>query len=464
MSDYQAFLREKAPVAQSTGLAVVPTLSDALSGFQKHSVTWALKKGRAALFADTGLGKTRMQLEWARRILDYIRSLGGIGRVLILCPLAVAAQTVREGASIGIEVAHVREAADVVAGINIANYERLDRFDPALFDAVILDESGILKSYTGSTKEALVERFRDTRYKLACTATPAPNDHMELGNHSEFLSVLPSYEMLSRWFINDTSTFGTYKLKSHAVTAFWDWVTSWALCVGKPSDLGYSDEGYDLPPLNIVQHSLAVDVLQDRGDKLFRDPELSATRVHQEKRRTLAARAAKVGALVVAEPAEPWILWCDTNYEADALKAAVPDAIDVRGNMSDEKKEAALLGFSSGAILHIITKPKIAGFGLNWQHCRRMARIGPTFSYEQFYQEVRRAWRFGQLHPVDAHVVMGATEVDVWNIMMRKSADHEAMKVEMFAAMRRARSRESPTMQYNPTHVGRLPAWMENRA
>ena len=460
-SDYAAFVASKLSLAPPTGIVrYIPTLGEHLFPFQRELVTWALRRGRAALFADTGLGKSRMQLEWARAVSKY--TMGG--RVLILAPLAVAQQTVREGASIGIDVVYAREPSEL-GTISITNYERLDRFalgasDPE-FDAVVLDESSILKAYSGATKRGLLERFAETPFKLACTATPAPNDHLELGNHAEFLRVLSSHEMIARWFINDTSEFGTSRLKGHAIEPFWDWVSSWAACVGRPSDLGYPDDGYALPPLELVPELVDVDLTDGRGDALFRMPSLSATAVHAEKRRTAPARAARVAEILHREPGEPWIVWCDTDYDADAVRALVPDAVDLRGSETAETKERKLLDFTDGKIRVLVTKPKIAGFGLNWQHCARMAFAGATFSYEGFYQAVRRCWRFGQRRPVRAHVAMAPTELAVFDVMKRKQGEHEAMKREMYAAARRARElRDDSAKLYRPTHDGRLPKWM----
>lgn len=460
-TDYDAFVANKLRLSPPTGIQYAPKLGEHLFPWQRELVTWACRRGRAALFADTGLGKSRMQLEWARAVSRH--AMGG--RVLILAPLAVAHQTVREGARIGIDVAYAREPSEL-GTISITNYERLDRFAPEggvpEFVGVVLDESSILKSYSGSTKRALLERFAETPFKLACTATPAPNDHLELGNHAEFLRVLSSHEMIARWFINDTSAFGSYRLKGHAVEPFWDWVSSWAACIGRPSDMGYPDDGYDLPALELVPEVVDVDVTADRAGALFRTPELSATAVHAEKRRTAPARAARVAEVLHSEPGEPWIVWCETDYDADEVLARVRDAVDLRGSDSADVKEAKLIDFSEGRIRVLVTKPRIAGFGLNWQHCARMAFAGATFSYEGFYQAVRRCWRFGQRRPVRAHVAMASTELSVFSVMKRKQAEHEAMKREMHAAMRRARAvHDESAKLYRPTHEGRLPAWIK---
>ena len=454
---YEHFIASKRVVAPAAGFEPSPLLAP-LFPFQAHNVRWALRRGRAAHFQDTGLGKTRQYLEWARQVAAHT------GRpVLILAPLAVAHQTVREGKRVGIKVSYVREQAEVGRQlIVVTNYERLDRFDPEWFGGVVLDESGILKSYSGVTKRAILAAFERTPFKLACTATPAPNDHLELGNHAEFLGVMSSHQMIARWFINDASTFGTYRLKGHAVEAFWDWVSSWAAMASLPSDMGdFDDSGYVLPPLNTHLHEVDAD-LADRGDALtlFRMPEMNATSIHAEKRRTAGARAAKAAELVRAEAGERWIVWCETDYASDAITAALPEAVEVRGSDSAEVKEERLVACSEGEIPILVSKPKLAGFGLNWQHVARTVFVGATFSFESYYQAIRRNWRFGQKRPVDAHVVMASTERPVWDVMARKAAEFETMKREMFEAARRARRVHHDSVEgYVPTVEATLPRW-----
>lgn len=459
MRAYDEFLASKVVEAPAAGLDLDVELGSHLFPFQAQIVRWALRRGRAAVFAECGLGKTRVQLEWARHVAAHV------GPVLILAPLAVAQQTVREGAACGIDVRYAKTAEDAGdAPIVITNYERLGRFDIARFRGVVLDESSILKSFMGKVKRTLVESCATVPFRLACTATPAPNDHMELGNHAEFLGVMTSHEMLARWFINDTTSFGTYRLKGHAVVPFWDWVASWAVCVGTPSDMGYSDEGYVLPELQLLPHIVEVDLLEDRGDTLFRIPDLSATSIHREKRATVADRAARVAELVRAEPDESWLVWCETDYEADALVAALPEAVEVRGSHPAERKEQAALDFVDGKISALVSKASIFGWGLNFQHCARMAFVGATFSWEAFYQAVRRAWRFGQKRPVDVHVVMAQTETSVWSILTAKRDGHHEMRDQMAAATRRAQAREASSGAYRPARPMRLPSWLRSEA
>lgn len=455
--DYHEFLQGKKISALEYGFEP-PTLNTSLFPFQAEIVRFALRKGRAALFVDTGLGKTLMQLEWARCVQEHSG-----GQVLILTPLAVAAQTVREGAKFGIAAHMVREDADCDGhSICVANYERLEKLDVSRFSGIVLDESSILKSFMGKTKQALIASFCNTDYRLACSATPAPNDFMELGNHSDFLGVMRSPEMLSRWFINDTMNFGTYRLKGHATSDFWDWVASWSRCVSLPSDLGYADDGFILPALNTVQHVIEADLVSNAGDQLFRAVEMSATSLHREKRATLKDRVSQVAELVNGNT-EPWVVWCDTNDEADALRALIPDAVEVRGSHSMEIKESRLLGFADGQFRVIISKASIAGFGLNWQHCRRMAFVGVNYSYESFYQAVRRCWRYGQTEEVDAHVVMAQTEAAIWNTVLRKSEQHGDMKAQMREAMLRNSEnvRESKVV-YLAKAKANIPLWMKS--
>lgn len=453
--NYEEFLASKAISVPASGFAP-RRLPKHLFPFQRHIVKWAVRRGCAAVFADCGLGKTYIQLEWARQMAKH-----SSGQVLIIAPLAVAAQTIREAERIGLDVGYVHDDSEVGEHqLCITNYERSSRFDMTRFAGVVLDESGILKSYMGKTKQALVESCAKVPYRLACTATPAPNDHVEIGNHAEFLGVMRSHEMISRWFITDLGTFGTYRLKGHAVTSFWDWVASWAICCSVPSDLGYSDDGYVLPPLEVIRHVVDADITSSADGNLFRMPEMSATSVHREKRLTASSRAAKVAELVRAEPGEQWVIWCETDYEADALAAVLPDAIEVRGSHAPERKEQAAVHFVDGKFRILLSKPSIFGWGLNLQCCARQAFMGVTFSYEKFYQAVRRSWRFGQKRPVHAHVVMASTETEVWSILSEKKTGHDEMRTQMSAAMRRAQARESPVQLYAPTEDLRVPAWL----
>lgn len=458
IATYEALLAAKVVGARPRGLDTVPELHPSLFPHQRAVTEFLLRCGRGAAFLDTGLGKSLVALDWGRVVFE------ATGRpVLMLAPLAVAPQHVREARKFGLEARVVSAADEVGPGVNVTNYAKLDRFDPSVFGGVVLDESSIIKSFTGATTRKLMQMFAETPFRLACTATPAPNDHMELGQHSQFLGAMASNEMLTRFFIADQTDMGRYRLKGHAVRPFWSWVASWARCVARPSDLGFSDEGFALPELRLVKHEVRADVSVETDGRLFRIPDTSATAIHREKRLTADARADAIAEVVAAEPGEAWIVWCDTDYEADALTARIAGAIEVRGSMSDAVKEDRLVGFSEGRVRVLVSKPSIAGFGLNWQHCARMAFVGLSFSYEAFYQAVRRCWRFGQKRPVDVHVAIADTERAIWDVIARKRDDHDAMKSEMVAAMGRATAERRVRLDYAPTLPARLPTWMEAR-
>lgn len=454
-ADYSQFLARKTPAAHAHGVDVAPdALSPSLFDFQRDVTAFCLAQGRAGLFLDTGLGKTICELEFASHAL---RADGGMA--LILTPLAVARQTEREAQRFGYDARVIRDQAAARAGINICNYDRLDRLDTDAFSIVVLDESSILKSFGGKTTRALTAAFAGHRFRLAATATPAPNDHMELGTHAEFLSVMASNEMLSRFFINDTSKASQqWRLKGHAEQAFWDWMASWSRMAQSPADLGYDASRFTLPPLCVIRHQTRGDVRPAAGSLFAHDT--SATAIHDVKRQTAAARADAVAGLTNDSP-ETWVIWCDTDYEADALKARVSGAVEVRGSHAPDLKEERLAAFAAGEARVIITKPSVAGFGLNWQHCARMAFVGRSFSYEAWYQAVRRCWRFGQAREVEAHVIVAEGEDQIGRVIDRKSTDHERMKRAMGDAMRRAMGRSAVVkMPYEPKKVGRLPGWI----
>ena len=433
--DYNEFLKGKVERAKPVGFDVAPDqVHPMLFGWQRDVVRWACKQGRAALFEECGLGKTLQQVEWARLVSQHTNG----GKVLILAPLAVAHQTVAEGRKIGIDVRYVRSQAEVDAAgtpIVITNYDMLHHFDASQFSGVVLDESSILKAFTGATKRMLIEMFSHTAFRLACTATPAPNDHLEFGNHAEFLGIMQSNRMISRWFINDTMAAGSYRLKKHAADDFWRWMVSWSVCIAKPSDLGdYDDNGFVIPPLHI--HSSVVEVDHTRAfadGQLFVIESLSATGMWKEKRETEEARC-QMAKEIIGDSDDYWVIWCDTNSEADLLKALFPDAVEVRGSDSIAEKERKLMLFSDGAVKKIITKPEIAGFGLNWQHCANMAFVGVTYSFEKTYQAMRRTWRFGQPNEVNAYMIYAETEGNIVATLDAKQVKHEEMLRQMAQA------------------------------
>lgn len=451
---YLRFLERKAVSAPERGLREVPELNDRMFPHQKAVTEFLLRVGSGAAFLDTGLGKSLVSLDWGRVVAEYTGK-----PVLMLAPLAVSRQHEREARKFGIPAKIVRHPDEMTDGVNVCNYEMLHHFTNAGLGGLILDESSIIKSFTGKTTRQLIEFGKQVQFKLAATATPAPNDHMELGQHSQFLGCMDSSEMLARWFIADQRDMGRYRLKRYAVDSFWSWVASWARCISKPSDIGFSDDGFNLPELKLTQHLIEQDILQDTGGMLFRMPDTSATAIHKEKRLTADSRADKVAEIVTSDPGEPWIVWVETDYEADAVMARLPNALDVRGSMPSDLKESRLIEFSEeGGV--IVTKPSIAGFGLNWQHCARVCFAGLSFSYEQFYQAIRRCWRFGQQRPVDVHVVMADTEAAIWRAVQRKEGEHNDMKRHMYAAMKRAVEVRGVKLNYQPTKTANLPEWM----
>jgi hypothetical protein len=457
--NYGDFIASKKLSAPQRGLSGVPALSQHLFAFQREAVAFGLQAGSWGCFFDTGLGKTACELEWCAHALTHAN-----GRALILTPLAVARQIEREGVRWGYPVKVVRNMQDVSDGISICNYDRLHLIEPDAFGAVALDEASILKNFNGAQSRALVEAFGGHRFRMSASATPAPNDHTELAQHSSFLGLMTRDEMMVRWFINDSGDTKSWRLKGHAVTPFFDWMASWARMAEHPRDLGDDVSGFDLPPLRIHRHRADGEANATIDGGLF-GGEVSATTLHDVKRQTIDARARVVASLVNAEPNEPWVLWCDSNYEADALLAALPNAADVRGSHDVDHKENTLAAFADCSIRHLISKPSICGYGLNWQHCRRMAFVGRSFSYEAWYQAVRRCWRFGQLSPVDVHLIVAEGEDTIGRVIDRKADDHKLMRSEMVAAMQRAIGRAAQRrVDYNPTTLGRLPAWMEKTA
>jgi hypothetical protein len=403
-----------------------------------------------------------MQLAWA----DAVHRLAGHD-ALILAPLAVAAQTVREGAEMGLVVTHCREAEDVRPGINITNYDRLHKFDASRFGAVVLDESSIIKHHTSKTLQTLLETFRETPFKLCATATPAPNDWTELGTHAEFLGICTQTEMLAEYFVHDGGDTQTWRLKGHARDVFWRWCATWAAMVRKPSDLGFDDGLYVLPTLTVAEHHVATTAKATEG-MLFALEASSMSERRSARRASLAARVEACAAIVNAD-AQPWIVWCDLNDEGDALKAAIPDAVEVRGSDDADEKERRLLDFADGKIRVLISKPSICGWGLNWQHCARIAFVGVTDSWEAYYQAVRRCWRFGQKREVHAHIFASDLEGAVVANLKRKEADAKAMadalSAETLAAVQKSvlgMMRE--TNPYLPSKAIIPPDWLHSEA
>lgn len=442
-TDYTAFLSKRLAAQPTAGFTVDERdLHPSLFPFQKHSIALSLARGRAAIFQDTGLGKSRQILEWMRHVVQRTN-----GRCLLLTPLAVAHQFVRDEApAIGVDLAYCRSQAEADASgcrLIVTNYEMASRFDASQFAGIALDEADIISNFVGKTNRLLTAMFKNTPYRLVATATPAPNDLIELGRYSEFLGVMESGEMLTRYFIRDSQSAATLRLRHWAAAGpFWDWLCSWAICIGLPSDLGnYSDDGYLLPPLDIQQHTVDVDYSRALAQgQLFPNGKRSATDLWATKHETHVARCELSAALVAQKPTDPWIVWCSTDEESRLLCRLIPDALEVRGSHSSDEKEKRLTAFFTGQARILVTKPKIAGAGLNFQHCADMVYCSPTFSFRQFYQGLRRIYRFRQQRPVTCHVVIAETEENVIAAVDRKQQQHRELHAQARAAMKRQRA------------------------
>lgn len=456
LQEYRDFIASRVSDVAKSGFTP-SQYPDMIKTHQRNTLDFALNLGRSAAFLDTGLGKSFIELEFARQCADETGKPS-----LILTPLAVAGQMVREGQKFGIDARQIKEQSDVGQGVMVANYERLPKLDPSAFGAIVLDESSILKSFNGRTRNLLMAAFGDTPYKLAATATPSPNDHMELGNHAEFLNVMRQQEMLSKWFVNDTGTASQdWRLKGHAKDDYWSWVASWSRCATLPSDLGGDDTGYVLPDIDRHTHVVDADVSVDIGDNLFRIPEMSATSFHAEKRLTMETRCNR--AIELATHDKPVTVWCETNEESAYLAKRIPGAMEVRGDMTAEDKERLLLGFVDGDFRAIVTKPKLAGFGVNWQHCAHAVFASLSFSYEQQYQAERRSHRFGQKEQVRVDLVISDTERSILRAVNVKREKHEEMKREMQTAMTRAQSGTSRMVKYERPLDLAFPSWLVSK-
>jgi len=413
MDQYEAFINEKRILVPPSGFDLdVKDLNPALFDFQRDIVRWALRRGKAAIFADCGLGKTPMQLEWAHQVAIHT-----VGNVLIVAPLAVSWQTAREGQKFGIPVHVSRNGADIRPGINITNYERLHLYNPEQFSGIVLDESSILKAQFGIRRHEITDFALGIPYRLAASATPAPNDLVELINHAEFFGIMTEAEIKALFFTQDGNNSNQFRLKRHAIQDFWKWMAAWAVALRKPSDLGYDDCAFRLPPLR--NHQVTVDVEAFDAGMLFAVEAITLVEQRIARRASLEARVAAC-ADMVNNSDEPWLVWCDLNDESEALARAIPDAVQVTGSDASENKERAMLAFSDGEIRVLVTKPQIAGFGMNWQHCSHIAFVGLSHSYEKYYQAVRRSWRFGQVNPVDVYIITSTADGPVVQNIERK--------------------------------------------
>lgn len=463
LSTYHEFIATKRKSIPDAGFDAT-VKSAHLFPFQRRIVAMALRKGRFAIFADTGLGKTRMQLTWAKAVVKHT------GRnVLILAPLAVAQQTIAEAHRIGIhEIAYCRHQEEVQRGITITNYEMLEHFDPSQFVGVVLDESSRIKSYDSKTRDQVLSAFAHTPYRLACTATPAPNDYMELGNHAEFVGAMTRLEMLAMYFTHDGGETSKWRLKGHAQGKFWEFVATWAIAVRKPSDMGYDDSRYDLPPLNLHERIVAVDpdgLVQGQGMLFYEAQTLNDQRA--ARKASTPERVRMAAEIVAAEPYEQWLIWCELNDESTALAAAIPGAVEMTGSDSIEHKEACMVGFAEGRIRILVSKPSICGFGMNFQRCARTIFVGVSHSFEMTYQAIRRFWRFGQTRPVDVYLIYSDAEGAVARNLRRKEADAQAMQDAMVAQMKSANGdaimhrRTEKRGQYKPTtNQLEVPTWL----
>ena len=451
--NYEDFLKSKRFVLESSGFDIDKSeLNPMLYEFQKDIVRWALKKGKACIFADCGLGKTPMQLSWAHQVCTHAG-----GMVLILAPLAVADQTKREAEKFGYTAKVVESQSECISGINITNYEKMDKFVANEFVGVVLDESSILKSYSGKVRTAIIQNFHSVPYKLACTATPAPNDYMEIGNHSEFCGVMTRSEMLSMFFVHDGGQTSKWRLKGHATDVFWQWLATFSVFVDNPANIGYQVSGYDLPKLNI--NEIIVD-----GNEPIKES-LTLTERREARKESLELRCKKAAKLVNSSN-EKWLVWCDLNDESARLSELISESAEVKGSDKSEYKSNSMLAFSDGTVKCLITKPKIAGFGMNWQNCHNMIFTGLSDSYEQYYQAVRRCWRFGQEKPVNVYIIISAKEGCVKENIERKQCDFQKMQSEMTELTKEITKKELKSTcristPYEPTKEMKLPDWEE---
>lgn len=463
--DYREFIKSKGRTVKPMGFYVdANAINPKAWDWQRLAVAWAVRRGRCALFEECGLGKTLQQLLWSELIVQR-----ECKPAMLLCPIGVRQQTVREAERFGLKVPviPVNDDSDVRDdAVNVTNYEKLHKFDTDRFTAIVLDESQCLKEFKSKTKRDLCERFKNTPYRLACSATPSPNEYMELGCHAEFLGVMPSNEMLARWFIADSMRAGEYKILPHAAGDFWRWMCGWAMCLSRPSDMGnFSDDGFNLPPIDYHYETLLVESKPMPG-MLFADGSINVHTMHHEKRTSCQARASRSAEIVATKSDVPWIVWCDTDYEADELVKAIPEAIEVRGSMPERKKEELLSSFTEGRSRIIITKPEIGGLGLNWQHCANVVFVGLSYSFERFYQAVRRSWRFGQKQPVSIWVLQSETEEAITKRVLEKQTAHQAMQRSLADAMRQTQiellQSDTQLNRYKATKRMGVPSWLKS--
>jgi len=456
MNAYTDFLARKAIDDPITGINDVPELPSCLFPHQRDIVAWALRRGRSALFAGTGLGKSLMELAWGQVVNRHTGK-----PILHLAPLAVSSQMVREAEKFGIP-AHLGDGE----GVCVTNYQKLDHFDLSKFGGIILDESSILKSTDGHYRTKLIEASQSIPFRLAATATPAPNDFMELGNHAEFLGIMSYTDMLATFFTHDGGDTQKWRLKGHAENEFWRWMASWAVMLRKPSDLGYPNDGYDLPPLRFRQHQVGIEYAPNIDTGLLFPMQAETLQERIAARRSTVDQRCSL-AVDVTPRDTPYVWWCNLNSEAEFLAKGIPGAVNLHGGMKDSEKERILIDFSEGRISHLITKPSLAGFGMNWQHCHRTGFVGLNDSFEQFYQAVRRFWRFGQSEAVDVDIIASELEGATVSNIKRKEADADRMAAAMVMHMAdlssaaiRGSVRDTPN--YDPQQPVKIPSFIRN--
>jgi len=445
--EYDDFIDSKKIIQGFAGFEPLP-LNNKLFDFQSDIVTWACRKGRAALFENCGLGKSFQSLSWAYQVCEKTS-----GNVLILAPLAVSKQTINEGEKFGYDVTLCQSQDDMRQGINITNYEKLHKFDPSMFDGVVADESGIMKSFTGKIRNQMIDMWKDTPYRLACTATPSPNDFDELGNQAEWLGICTRAEMLAMFFINDTQNTGTWRLKGHAQDTFWKWVCSWAVMIQKPSDIGYQDGGFELPPIEYHNH-----VVESKGPSngnLFA-VEAKTLNDRRRARKGSIQERCRIASDLVNNSNESWLVWCGLNDESKLLSTMINDCVEVTGSDKNEHKENTMIGFADGKVNCMVSKVKIAGYGMNFQTCHNVIFVGLSDSFEDYYQAVRRCWRFGQTKPVNVHIITHETEGRVVSNIKRKETDFVKMyegMVNNMADITRTEVNDGTQYkdEYNPT-------------
>ncbi len=459
--NYNQFLTKKAIIDAPTGIPNVSGVSEALFPFQRTCVEWALRRGRAALFEGTGLGKTPQQCEWAKHVANYTGA-----PVLIVAPLAVSHQTIAEAKNIlGMDIRFAETGDDIEEGPNvyITNYQKLDHFDPSVFGGVALDESSIIKNIDGKTKSKLLDMFQNTRFRLACTATPAPNDFMELGNHAEFLGVMSSAEMLSTFFVHDGGDTSKWRLKGHAEQDFWRWLASWSICIQSPADLGFDGSAYVLPELRM--HEIIVDVEDTPLEgELFAMPARTLQERRQARKQSTPERVAKAAEIASSLNGDQLCVWSNLNDESESIAKAI-GAVEIAGRHDDDYKSRNMLAFARGEIKRLSTKPSICGFGMNWQNCHKVIYLGLSDSWEQLYQSIRRFWRFGQKNPVDVYIVISSQEGEVLKNIKRKERDAQRMMDELSAHMADFTKREIKSItrtktNYQPTQKWQKPKFL----